>query len=1798
VISLPDYTLTDEIHSGVDTVVYRGYRNADRASVAIKLFKSEYPSARQIAKLRHEFAITKDLDLVGVVKAYGLERVGSSLALVTENLEARPLHDVLRTETLDLQTFLQIADSIVNAVESIHLRHVIHKDIKPHNILVDVETRQAKLIDFGIATRLSQETQRAKSPDLLEGTLAYMSPEQTGRMNRITDHRTDLYSLGVTLYEMLTGVLPFRATEPLELVHSHIARKPTPPHELSPAIPEAVSNIVVKLLSKAAEDRYQSAYGLKADLRECAVQLSATGQITTFRLGRHDRSHGLLLPQKLYGREVETATLLAAWGRTNRGAVELVLVSGYAGIGKSALVNELYKVVAGRRAHFIAGKFDQLNRSVPYASLAQAFRDLIRHLCAERAEALALVRSKLVEALGQSGQVLIDLIPEIELVIGRQPSVPELGPAESQNRLNLVFQNFLRVFTTEDHPLVLFLDDLQWADLASLKLLTLLLTDPESTYLLLVGAYRDNEVDAGHPLLAARGDILKAGTKIVDITLEPLRLPDVNQLIADALDCEKQRAAPLAQLVFDKTQGNPFFINQFLVTLYKDQWLTFDAPSGSFRWDLDGIHKAAITDNVVDFMTRKLRRLTPNTQRILMLAACIGHQFDLKTLSTIAEKPPAETAADLWEALGENVVLPLDNDYRFLHPSETQNGAGGLTLKDINVSYRFLHDRVRQAAYALIEDEQKQALHLRIGRLMLAQRDLGERDESLFEVVNHLNRGAAGIAELRERVNLARLNLTAGRRAKAAVAYDVASDYFGAGMSLLGEGGWEQAYELSLAVHTEGAECEYLSGHFERAEALFKDTLTRAKTNVERTRVHALRIVLVSTLAKNDEAVSIARTALALLGIDLPEAEDAAQAAFAAELAAVPVNLSGRRIADLIDAPELTFPEQKAALTILMDVMPAVLSASASLTPLAAIKQANISLKYGHSDASAFGYVMYGLVLAVMGRYAEAQEFGELALALNAKRNNTYLSCRIKGCFAAFINAYRAPLRTSLSLLSQAYPEGLAAGDLQHLSYACLQSMTNRLAHGSELSLIDEEFAKFFPVIQRARDVLSVVQAIIIKQVVENLRGRTKGRHTLNDESFDESELEVRVAQRGYEFDAFWYYLLRTELAFFYEDYESALSMAAEAEPRRPYLASMWFGTEFPLYASLTMLALYPTAKAVEQERYAKELERHKAQIAIWADNCPANFRHKHLLIAAEQARIDGADGEAMKLYEQAIQAAHDNEFPHHEALANELAAKFHLAQGRPKIARVYLADAVYGYARWGAEAKVAQLKEKYAELLPRGAEASSPAGPTETTTITGVAEVLDLATVMKASHAVSGEIELSKLLEKLMRTAMENAGANKGYLLLANKGDLRVEAAADAEEHRISVAQSAPLEDVADLSQAVVRYVQKTRERVVLAHAAEESMFGFDAYMAQKKPKSILCAPIVHQGKLCGILYLENTLIEGAFTPARLEVLQILAAQAAISIENSRLYGTLEEKVRERTAELREVQAKLIRLEREATEKRMAGGFAHEIRNALAGAKLVLARALGQDDVASRASLTLDSANEVGKLHEALTARLSEEELEPLMDRMERIFENQQSLDAALQLVFKATSRALAITKKIMDFSRIAEEGRDGQWVSVNEVIETTLADLRETLDASQISIQANVQGSISILLDETQCFSILQNLLNNARDAILEKEPEGRAGMIEVKAEVLDEACIIRVIDNGVGIRKEDMERIFESFYSTKPEAGTGLGLPVVKKIVDVNGGTIDVQSEWGQGSQFTVTLPIVGASAGKGGSHDEQL
>ncbi|WP_437816961.1 protein kinase domain-containing protein [Sorangium sp. So ce1078] len=1496
---LSRYTLIQPIHEGRSAILYRGRRSADGVPIVAKVLKSEYPEPREIAKLRHEFAVLRQLALPGVVLAHALEKHHHGVALVLEDTGGRSLAEVIARERLGLATVLRIAVSLADTLGAVHQRSVVHKDIKPHNILVRMDGQlSVKLADFGIATRLAQELQRAQPPDALEGTLLYMAPEQTGRMNRVVDRRTDLYSLGATLYELLTGKPPFPLTDPLELVHSHIARTPPPPRALAPEVPEVVSDIVMKLLSKAAEDRYQSAQGLKHDLSACLAGLGSIGHAAPFPLGQRDASGELRLSQKLYGRDAELSTLASAAVRAASGAAELLLISGHAGVGKSALVSELPGILTRERRSFLlaAGKFEELARGTPYVGVARVLQDVVRQILAEPAEAVARQRAALLRAVGQGGQVIVDLVPELQVLLGPQPPVPELGPTEAQNRFALVVQRFFQALTAE-RPLCLFLDDLQWADPASLKLLPLLLADQASGlsdraggHLLVIGAYRAGEVDAAHPLATTLEALGKAGGVVRTIELGPLSAADVARLVADALACGEARAAPLAELVFERTGGNPFFLSQLLLALHESGALAFDERAGAFSWDLDRIRERGLAGDVVALMASKIERLAPETQRVVKLAACVGHEFTLKLLATLHGKSAVETGRDLWEALREGLVLPRDPEYRLLYDDST--------AASFDVSYRFLHDRIQQAAYALIEGDLREEAHLTIGRLLLASDDREIDEDHLFGALRHLNLVAARLDAPRERQRLAAWNLTAGRKAKAATAYQAAAAYLRAGIAALGEAGWEAQPDLAFALRLEQAECAYLAGDHGASERLFEELLPRAATRVARARVLRLRAVLYLTSSRFADAVSAGIEALALFGIDVPKGEGALGAAFAAGLEEVSRNLAGRSPGDLASAPEMTDPDARAACEILSTLIQPGPLIGPVLYGFLNVTQINLFLKHGHSELSAYGAISFGFMLAmVLERHDEARAFSELALALQGRFRNDGLACKLNELLGVFSHFFR-PVRASLAYLDRAYEAGLESGDFLYLSYAFFHSIAIRFCAGDELGAVRADAGRGVELTQRTQVAICEAGLLLVKQAAASLVGGTEGPLSLSGDGFDEAAFVEAHRGPDAEFIACAYYLLKAELAYLHGEHAASLSMAAEAEARSASGNNLYLLTELSFYTCLAILAESPPPEPLAPAERAERLARHRAKLAAWAERCPENFQHKHALVRAEAARASGEGLDAaLPLYDEAIEAARQCGFAHHAALASELCARLLLERGRAKVARVYMTDAYYGYLQWGATAKAAQLAERHAHLLLPGEPAARfvPSATVSSSSSSTGGLGFDALSVLRAAQAISGEIVLDRLLERLVEILVENTGAQRGVLLLQHGDALRVEALISVAPEERAVGPDAAARVGGALATSVVRHVQRTREPVITGYAAAGQRFADDPHIAATRPRSILCLALAHQGRLTGVLYLEHSAIHDAFSPARLELLRALSSQAASAIENAQLYARVE---------------------------------------------------------------------------------------------------------------------------------------------------------------------------------------------------------------------------------------------------------------------------------------------------------------
>jgi PAS domain S-box-containing protein len=1447
----------------------RGPRVGDtgnRSAVLVVLPAAEHPSPSNLDRLAHEYELKDELDGAWAVRPLELMREGGRTMLVLEDPGGEPL-DQLLGAPMELECFLRLAIGIAAAVGKVHQRGLVHKDIKPANILVNGATDEVWLTGFGIASRLSRERQAAEPPEMIAGTLPYIAPEQTGRMNRSIDSRSDLYSLGITLYQMLTGSLPFAARDPMEWVHCHIARKPVPPSEWLENIPAPVSAIIMKLLVKTPEDRYQTAGGVGRDLRRCLAAWEAERRIDDFPLAEHDMPDRLLVPEKLYGRSREVETLLAAFDRMVTGAKpELVLVSGYSGIGKSSVVNELRKVLVPPRALFASGKFDQYKRDIPYATLAQGFQNLVRYLLGRSDAELSGWRDALAEALGLNGRLIIDLVPELKLVIGEQPPVPELPPQDARRRFQVVFRRFIGVFAQLNHPLALFLDDLQWLDAATLDLLEGLLTPPGMPHLLLIGAYRDNEVTAAHPLTRKLEAIRDAGANVHEIALAPLACEDVRQLVADALHCELEDADQLARLVHEKTAGNPFFTNQFVSSLADEGMLVFDHAAARWSWDLERIHAKGYTDNVIDLMVGKLTRLQAETREALLQLACLGNSAETAMLSLVRGSSWEKVHAALWPAVRQELVERTPD------------------------AYRFVHDRIQEAAYTLIPDGERAAKHLRIGRLLAAQTPPEAIAEHVFEIVGQLNRGAALIDSPEEREQVAELNLMAGQRAIGSTAYASALTYLAAGAALLPPDAFERRHELAFRLELHRAGCEFLTGDIAAAENRLNLLSARPTNLIDFAAMTCLRVDLLTTLGRSDSAVEACLNYLRHTGI--PWSVHPTNEEVQREYERLWRRVGSRSIEELVDLPLMTDPEGRATMDVLTYVVASAGFTDENLFCLVSCRMANLSLEHGYTDGSCIAYVCLGMLLGPrFGNYAAGFSFGKLGLDLVERRELHRFEARVCMLFASRVSPWTQPVRAGLGLVRRAVDAGNRLGDFTWVGYNRNLLLFGRLFIGDPLADVQSEaeagldFARQF----RFRLVLDVATALL--RFVLALRGLTQEFGSFNGNEFDEGRFEQHLAADPRLSNAArWYWVRKLQARFFAGDYVAAVAAADNA---RSLLMTPGFfdQAEYELYAALARAARCDAAPATERIEHETALAAHHHQLEQWAELCPANFADRAALVTAEIARLERRELDAERLYEHAIRSAREHGFVQQEGLACELAARFYAARGFDTISHAYLRNARYCYLRWGANGKVRQLDESYPQLR----EGEPIPGPTNT--ISAPIEHLDLATVIKVSQAVSSEIVVENLIDTLMRTAMAQAGAERALLIMPCGQEPRIEAEAVIRDDTVVVHLRDEPVTAATLPESVVRYVLRIRESVILDDATAHPPFASDPYIRQHQTRSVLCLPFINQGQLTGLLYLENKLTPGVFAPARIAVLKLIASQAAISLENSRLYRDLAER-------------------------------------------------------------------------------------------------------------------------------------------------------------------------------------------------------------------------------------------------------------------------------------------------------------
>jgi len=1814
-----NYQLLKQIYASDRTVVYRAHEELSQKPVILKLPNYPYPNFKHLTQYRNAYTLVKKFNFPGVVKMLALEKFEQRLMLVMEDFGGISLYQYLSRQdtsdfkiiSLDMSQFFDIALQIINPLEKLHNHQIIHKDIKPQNIIINPQTKKIEIIDFSSTTKLPKEVPEIRNPNTLEGTLAYISPEQTGRMNRGIDYRSDLYSLGATFYQLLTGQLPFTSEDPMELVHCHIARTPKAIIDINPNIPEPVSAIVFKLMAKMPENRYQKVAGLRYDLEKCQYEWENNRQIKLFNLGIRDRSNSLIISEKLYGREKEVEKLLKAFDRVSnqeQSQSELMLVGGFSGIGKSALVNEVHKPIVEKRGYFISGKFDQFQRNLPFSAWLNAFAELIEQILSESQEKLEAFASELQKILGEEAQAIIDVIPELELLIGKQPPATELSPSAAENRFNLLFLKFISVFARSNHPLTIFLDDLQWADLASLKLIKLVMEKTEINYLLLIGAYRDNEVNTGHPFILTVEEIQKTGVIVNQIILSALSKSALNNLVADTINYSLEEALLLTEQIYLKTAGNPFFATQFIKYLHKEKLIYNHYNQCKWLFNLAKIKILAATGDVVELMATKIKKLPEFTQELLQLAACISNQFDLKTLSIVCEKSLSETALYLWNALSEELIFPIDETYKFYQGEKDDNW---LDIADLQTPiYSFLHDRVQQAAYSLIPKKNKQRTHLKIGRLLLNNTTEEQLEEKIFAIVNQLNYGLELITETKERENLASLNLKAGRKAKISTAYEAAIAYYQTGISLLAENSWEKQYELTLRFHEEKAEATYLNGEFEEMDKLINVVLEKADTLFDKVKVYDIQIQACIAQAKLPEALNIALSVLSLFGIDFPA--NPSQSYNQEFLQKTKSKLREKKISELINLPLLQDQEKLALMQILSSLFTISFLGKPELLILACCQPINLSLNSGICSLFAYSCVNYGFLLCIVEQDINTgYEFGKLGCEILEKFNSKELKAKVLQIFCFGIKHWTKPIHEIVPQFLEIYKIGLETGDLEYTGYASIQYCGYGYLSGIALDKLEPEITKHSNSLKQIKQGGNYYYNQICHQAVLNLIGHTENPELLLGTVFDEQKFIPFYESVNDSYGLFLIYFYKLILSYLLGNFQESKNNGVVAGKYTNVIAGLFYFPAYYFYNSLTQLALYPTAAVGEQEKILEQVSANIEQMKFWAQHAPANHSHKYYLMKAEYHQMKNEKLEAIEAYEKAIALATEHKFIQETAIANELAAKFYLQWGKTKIAKTYMLEAYFGYTNWGAKVKVQDLEKLYPDLLKSVFVGSSENNDqinnsirtTKTPTTKGGENILDLRTILKVSQTLSREVKLENLLSTLIQWMMENAGAQKCALILLKDQKLILEGMSHIVDTVIPTDNNQCLQNFErpvisvsasqDLPQTLINYVWRTQKFQVLDDATIQTTWVNDPYLKRKQPRSILCTPIIKQSKLIGIIYLENNLITGAFTPERLQLLEMITTQAAISLENALLYDTLEQKVKQRTQELSEknqtladtlkelqwTQTELIQTEKMSSLGKLVAGVAHEINNPV-------------NFIYGNINYTEEYTQNLLDIIQVYQENYPEP-INAVTDIIEDLdlpflVEDLQSLLKSMKV---GANRIQKIVEALQYFSSINKTQVKN--VDIHEGINSTLMIIESILKGKPDELEIKVVKNYG-KLPNVKCYpgelnQVFMNIITNAIDALqpIRNKNSNFSPQITITTQTQAEKfLIIQITDNGMGMNEVVKKQIFDPFYTTKPVGkGTGLGLAIsYQVIVERHGGQLECFSTPGVGSEFVISIPLI--------------
>lgn len=1467
------------LHQGENCTIFKQWISESNTVVIHKILNQEFPSNKTIQQFYREYEVTKDLDITGIRKVLQKGKIENQHTIVLEHIDGVNLNEIAKQQPIAIDQFLDIAIKAASLLQELHQLNIIHRNINAFKFILNQEDGSLHLIDLGKSSQTNLKVQSFSNPNKLEQDLAYISPEQTGRMNRTVDYRTDMYSLGVTLYQLLTGTLPFSNLSPLELVHAHIATLPESASKRRTAVPEAIAEILSKLMAKNAEDRYKSVYGLLSDLKKCESQWEKEQAINPFELRQKDYSSKLEINQQLYGRDAVMNTLLGCFQKVSSSTLELVLVSGYSGTGKSALVHEVHRPISEKKGNFIEGKFDQYQKSIPYFAFKEALNGFINLALTEEEEKLAHIRENILAAVGAEGRVLTEVLPKLESIIGEQPAIPELGGLEGQNRFIFIFRKFISAVSSKEHPLVIFIDDLQWADSGSLRILKSLMTDKdkESKCLMIICAYRDNEVNSSHPFIATVKEIEEITQPATRLHLDNLTLADVHSLIADTTGMTKAQTKVLSQLVYDKTHGNAFFVVQFLKTLYTSRQLFFDFETLKWQWDIEKIKSQNITENVVELLAGNVLLLETAIQQTLKIAACIGNSFTIETLAIITKENEGLIGGHIEVALAKGFIIPLAD------------------------KYKFIHDRVQQAVYSLISQKEQIANHYLIGKLLMEKDN--EDDQNLFEIVNHLNLSVSLIKEAAEKTALSDLNYRAAKKAMASSAFSAALDFAKQGLHLLPEDAWKTHYENTLKLSTLAAEAAYNTATFDQMLLYINNVLEFGHSILDKISIYALKINAYKAENKLPEAIDVGLDVLQKLGEKIPK--KGPLPLVMKDLLKTKFMLRGKKKEDILNLPEMQNQEKSAALRILNDIASPVYWSRPAILPFVIFRMVQLSLRYGITNISAFGFATYGLLMCgVLGDMPEGYRFGQIGLGLlNKFKSKEWLS-QIYTPIYALINHWTEHIHKSLEPFLYSYTVGFETGAIE---YACINVniyCNHLFLGGMPLSKTASEMKVFSESMLTYKQETNYNYNQVYRQAVLNLQGSSEDVFILKGAAFDEIKMMEQNRERKDRAGDFLLHFSKTMINYLFGKYEEAKHHSEISRPLLDAVLAKYDVAVFHFYEALILLALAQKEDSSSRKKLIAKANKNIKQFKKWAKFSPDNHEHKYQLLSAEKFKVLGKYSEAKKSYEKAINGAHQKLFLNEEALACERAALFYEFIEDENLKNSHIKRAFQVYKEWGAKAKLNDLKENYYEVITSILQDQPSSKTAKNPSATDTDLSLDLQSVIKASTAISKEIVLERLLKKMMFILMENAGAQSGSILLIENDEwiLKISGSMETKEAEW---KNQPLTKATPLPHAIIQFVARSNEELVLEDVNKEYRFNSDSYIIEKQPKSIVCLPIMHQGKNIGLVYLENNILNAAFTQKRVKLLQLLSGQISVSIVNAQVYETLEEKVKERTREL-----------------------------------------------------------------------------------------------------------------------------------------------------------------------------------------------------------------------------------------------------------------------------------------------------